>query len=341
MCFFDSVAKRPVGLLSESCGYLMTAVTDGIMHAGFGLSVKRIGVALGTALVLSAATVVGTILPIVMDFNAARSQLWFLLAGVAVAVAGFGILGKANLMKDADLKGSDLSAAVSEAVAAKVATNPAFGLTESPKKGERLHHEQEQPLAEKSRVRNGREVALVTPLADVQGAADSLQLTTVVVSDVSLPQGTVMSNPVFGDEEVFYTVQEEPDAGTRTVMEPPVHQIEPATPAIALHLADVQVESTAFAPVAMGHGKGDEGVNSIAIEAAAPEPKGEFWANISIALVAGVARALLNVGLVLGYRIEEEAKALGSSEAFSTMPVCPSIRSPHSCYCMQHNTHSA
>lgn len=302
---------------------------------GFGLSVKRVGVALGTALVLSAATVVGTVLPILLDFNAAKSQLWFLIAGVTVAVAGFAILGKANLMKDADLSSGNTRAATVKSV-------PTFEV-ELPEVQARQLSDCEFAPSELTKIGvsgapeltivNDSEVTVLPDIGHCTSATSMAPAATVVNADACMHQmhkalpssahtdtGTEskVDNPI-----LELCIDGTPGAGVPRKegvrIEQTCHEIEQKVPSGSL--IGVEVEEDACFEVQEDVARA--GGQSI-VEVDVPKPKNEFWVNISICLVSGAARAMLNVGLVLGKVIEEKGQALGSSEVRSGMAVRPS-----------------
>ena len=76
--------------------------TEALEITGFGLAIKRVGVALGTALVLAVVVVVGTALPLVYDWNVAKGQAGFIVAGVVVACGGFTLIAQASAWKAVD-----------------------------------------------------------------------------------------------------------------------------------------------------------------------------------------------------------------------------------------------
>lgn len=294
----------------------------GIGATGYGLSVKRVGVALGTAFVLSAATVVGTILPIILDVHEAMSQIWFLAGGVMVALVGFAILAKANLMKDADLatvsgtsvlKSIELSAVYEDTDPGTIAAAVVPENTDiSGSSVLKMISVSENPAFEAGRT---DAVAAVAPVATYEPDAES--------DAISHRFNSVDAEETDDAHSVVAAAYAGSSMGHSGSV--PVLGISGGLPRIQ----GPSVELKHVVPVANELKRGGLGFSSGVLEEAVKGPRersevkpvNQFWVNIAICLVSGIARAALNVGLVLGKEIEAEGQALGSSEVRSGMAV--------------------
>lgn len=324
--------------------------------------------ALGTALVLSAATIVGTILPVIMDFGEAMEQIWFLFAGVLVAVAGFAILGKANLMKDADLaKGPEPAIEPSEEGSVQISTDIREDVSRiSPS----------QLVAVQDRNSNSSSGIKINPVFDTE-----IELKTVSVPSDAPIQSMGAESVRLSMTSPVATMEAIPPVATTSMHaahvqsmheNPAAHPQSPASASGAFHdIHEMRHNTSRFTPpcmTCMGAGCAlcdSRSVNSLHTQnmPEAPQhgaqpglshsvqfnddvtvlttPKGglsqsrnleeaasatlkansQFWVNIGIAVLSGVTRALLNVGLVLGKKVETQGQNLGDSEIVSGMAV--------------------
>ena len=72
---------------------------------GFGQAIKRLGVALGTSIVMGIIVVIGTALPAILDADElTATQASGVALGVALGVAGFVAGGRAGLLRDRTLE---------------------------------------------------------------------------------------------------------------------------------------------------------------------------------------------------------------------------------------------
>ena len=86
---------------SELWAIVVPSLAWGWGGVGFGQAIKRLGVALGTSIVMGIIVVIGTALPAVVDRDKLRTaQLTGVVVGVLLGIAGFTAGGYAGLLRD-------------------------------------------------------------------------------------------------------------------------------------------------------------------------------------------------------------------------------------------------
>lgn len=88
----------------------LSGVAWGAGQVLFGLGIKRVGMALGFAIVIGLAAVVGSLLPLTMPGAAASSRpSWQLWAGIVIVLLGVGMCSYAGSLKSAERSSSAAS----------------------------------------------------------------------------------------------------------------------------------------------------------------------------------------------------------------------------------------
>jgi L-rhamnose-H+ transport protein len=91
----------------------LSGVAWGASQVLFGLGIKRVGMALGFAIVIGLAAVMGSLLPLTMPGAAASSRpSWQLWAGIVIVLLGVGLCSYAGSLKSAERSSSAASPGV-------------------------------------------------------------------------------------------------------------------------------------------------------------------------------------------------------------------------------------
>ena len=87
---------------AQVAAIIVPSIGWGFGGVGFGQSIKRLGVALGTSIVMGIIVVIGTALPAIMDARRlSPTQAAGAAAGVCLGVAGFVLGARAGMLRDA------------------------------------------------------------------------------------------------------------------------------------------------------------------------------------------------------------------------------------------------
>ena len=106
----DVYGGASVGELGSICAFSLLWGFGGV---GYGQAIKRVGMALGTSIVMAQIVCIGTLLPLVLALEAgdmSTQEIVGSVAGVLLACAGFAMSSRAGLLRDA---GSETSTAAS------------------------------------------------------------------------------------------------------------------------------------------------------------------------------------------------------------------------------------
>ena len=106
----DVYGGASVGELGSICAFSLLWGFGGV---GYGQAIKRVGMALGTSIVMAQIVCIGTLLPLVLALEAGdmtTQEIVGSVAGVLLACAGFAMSSRAGLLRDA---GGETSTAAS------------------------------------------------------------------------------------------------------------------------------------------------------------------------------------------------------------------------------------
>jgi L-rhamnose-H+ transport protein len=135
----DVYGGASVGELGSICAFSLLWGFGGV---GYGQAIKRVGMALGTSIVMAQIVCIGTLLPLVLALEAGdmtTQEIVGSVAGVLLACAGFAMSSRAGLLRDAGGETATVASAdvegvmevKSEVLVADVAVDSAKGSSRS------------------------------------------------------------------------------------------------------------------------------------------------------------------------------------------------------------------